>query len=472
MGIIRRIANAWAGPAGVRELLQIAFPLFISQSCETVMMFTDRLFLSRLGPEYMSAAMAGGLTCFMLSTFFFGLTGYANALVAQHFGSGQTQRCPVVTTQALLISVAAYPVILGCIPVGRWLFSAMDTAPGQIEPQQAYFTILMFGAVFGLLRNSLSAYFSGIGRTRIIMAGAVTSMVVNVAANYILIFGKLGFAPLGIRGAALGTLIGSLAGLLVLVVAYFGKENRRNYAVIAGTRFDLPMMRTLLRFGYPSGLEFFLNMLAFDLLVLTFHSYGLEVAGAVTMAFNWDMVSFIPLIGLNIGVTSLVGRYMGSRSPELAHRATMSGIKIVTLYATLIILTFSLFPEVLIGIFRPVQPDAVYEASFPLAVYMVRLVSVYVFADAIGLVFSGALRGAGDTFMTMCLSVSTHWLLAVASLLMIRVAGLPPRAAWIAVVVLVWCIGLAFAARYRSGKWRQIRMVEPEPVVPPPEAVI
>ena len=94
---------------GLREMLAIALPMVVSQACETVLIFTDRLFLSRLGSVPMSAAMAGGLTSFMLMTFFIGLTGYATALVAQYLGAGRKGHCELVLSQAVFLSFLATP---------------------------------------------------------------------------------------------------------------------------------------------------------------------------------------------------------------------------------------------------------------------------------------------------------------------------------------------------------------------------
>ncbi len=448
------------GAGGIAELFAMVLPLVISQACETIMMFTDRLFLARIGPENMSAAMGGGLTCFMFTTFFMGLTGYSNALVAQHLGAGQIRKCPLVVAQALLISLFAYPLVLAAIPAGEWLFSVSGIAPEQLAPQTIYYRVLTMGTIFGMFRNCLCSYFSGMGRTGIIMRAAITSMLVNVVANYILIFGKLGFPILGIRGAAYGTITGSLAGLLVVAFEYFGRRNRKYYSVMDGLRFDFAMMKKLIRLGYPSGLEFFLNISAFNFVIMLFHSYGLTVATAVTIAFNWDMLSFIPLIGVNIGVTSMVGRYMGAGNSTMAHRSTMSGLKLVCAYSFFIVLVFSSMPGLLVDVFSPAAGDPAFALSRPLGVFMVRMVSLYVFADSIGIVFSGALRGAGDTFMTMCLSVGAHWFMVLVLIPLIRLAQVSPELAWTATVVLIWIIGLAFYARYRTGRWRRITVVD------------
>ncbi|MFC1671964.1 MATE family efflux transporter, partial [Planctomycetota bacterium] len=179
-------------PGGVRQLLHIALPMVVSQACETAMMFVDRLFLAKLGPQFMSASMGGGLTVFMFMTFFVGLIGYATPLAAQYLGAGRKEYCARAVFQAIIIAVLAYPVILLCIPAGHMIFRTFQIAPEQLAPQKEYFNIMMYSAIIWLLRHAATTFFSGIGRTRIVMASAVAAMTVNVAANYVLIFGKLG----------------------------------------------------------------------------------------------------------------------------------------------------------------------------------------------------------------------------------------------------------------------------------------
>jgi MATE family multidrug resistance protein len=411
----------------------------------------------------MSAAMGGGITSFMFVTFFLGLIGYSNALVAQNLGAGRKKDCSVATSQALLVALVAYPVVLACIPLGEVLFELTGIAVEQREPQTQYYRILMFGTVLVLLRSALSSFFGGIGKTKPVMISAAIAMVVNIVMNYVLIFGHFGFPALGIRGAAIGTVCGSFASLAVMAILYAGTRCRTEYGVLTGFRLDRAIMRTLLRFGSPSGAEFFLNIFAFNLLIMNFHSYGVAVAASVTIAFNWDMVSFIPLIGVGIGVTSLVGRYMGAGTPDVAHRATMSGLKLAALYSLVTFSAFCLFPDFLVGLFRPAEETGTFADVVPMATFMVRLIAVYVFAGAVANIFGSALRGAGDTFWTMVISVSGHWVLAIVATVLIRVVGVPPRVAWGNLVVLVILLGLTFYLRYRSGRWRTMRVLEAPP---------
>jgi multidrug resistance protein, MATE family len=443
---------------GISQLLVIAFPMVVSQACDTVMMFTDRLFLSQLSPIHMAASMSGGLTAFMFMTFFMGLTGYATPLVAQYLGSGKEKKCAIVITQALIISVIAYPIILACIPVGHWLFEFVGHNQEQLDLSIIYFDILMYGTLIGLARNSLNGFFCGIGKTRIVMISSIITMVVNVIVNYALILGKFGFPSMGIKGAAIGTIIGGTCGLLFVAMGYLMYHRERKYYDFPNSlRFDANVMKKLFKFGYPGGLEFFLNLMAFDLAVLIFHSYGSDVAAAVTIAFNWDVVAFIPLIGVNIGVTSLVGRFMGGNEPDLAHKTTISGLKLASLYGALMIVLFVFFPGPLVAMFIPDPEEN--QVLADLSEYMVALVAFYVIADGFSLVYSGALRGAGDTFWTMVISVALHWVFVVEAVVMISIFNLPPKISWAVFVLTVPTIAAAFYLRYRTGKWREIKVV-------------
>lgn len=446
---------------GIAEVLAISLPMVISHACDTVMVFTDRLFLARLDPELMNAVMGGGLTSFMMMSFFIGLIGFTTALVAQHLGARRKKDCAVVLTQAVIFACAAYPLILLLRPAAYRLFAIMGVGHGQLQPQMLYLSILLYGSIISLVRTGVSGFFTGIGRTRIVMAASVAAMITNVCLDYVLIFGKFGFPALGIRGAAYATIAGGVVGLMILCAAYFSSRNREEYGVAWSLRFDRALAMKLFRYGSPTGLEMVLNILAFNAIVMMFHSLGPVAATAATIVFNWDFVSFVPLIGIEIGVTSLVGKYMGAGQPGTAHRAVMSGLRLGMFYSAVIFVLFTGFPEMLVAVFKPSAASAVFASATPIAVFMVRLASVYVLVEAMLCVFIGALRGAGDTLWAMRMSVILHWAMVAVLAAILRVLRMPPEAGWTAMVAFFLVFsGLVFM-RYHGGKWKNIRVVEP-----------
>ncbi len=471
-----RLKSHFDGEGGIRELVAIAFPMFVSQAADTLMMFVDRLFLARLGKEEIAAAMGGGMTCFMLLSFFLGIIGYSNALVAQYLGSGRKHRCGAATAQGLFLALLSYPLVLLLAPAGMWLLRVSGHAPRQFALEAVYFQVLVLFAFLPLLRSGFGSFFSGIGRTRIVMVANAVALGVDVGANYVLIFGKFGVPALGVLGAAYGTVIGSAVGVVILAATYFSRYNRREFDTGRALRPDLDVARRLLRFGLPSGTEFFLNMAAFNLFVQMMYSYGPDVAAAMTITFNWDMVAFIPVIGIGVGATSLVGRYMGAGKPATAERAAYSGIQTALGYTLSVMAFFVFTPQLLVGLFTPHRPGLNYGVAAPLAVFMIRMASFYLVSDALMLVFGGALRGAGDTRWVMRASVAFHWLLASIAWLQIKKLHHSPKAVWIVFVIMVAVMGLVFFLRFRGGKWKTLKVIEEGPPGPPggmgPETVL
>lgn len=459
MRLIRTYFAGYSKPGGIKELLIIALPMVISTACDGLMTFTDRFFMAKLGPEQMNAVMGGGVGFQVLTFFFIGLLGYSTALVAQYFGAGEKSNASKTAFQAILISLLAWPIIMIAKPLAFEFFDFVKIPENQLVFQREYLSVLLLGGVFALLRHSLSCYFSGIGKTSIVMRATIVAMIINIVLDYILIFGKLGFAPLGIKGAAIASISGSFGAVVMLLFAYFGKSNRIAFQVMTSFKLDFKIIKRLLHFGYPAGVELFLNFLAFFIIISLFHSRGHEAATASTIMFNWDLVSFIPLLGIEIAVTSLVGRYMGAQRPQVAHRAAISAVKSGIFYSVLILILFVFIPETLVMVFKPNEMTDVFMNSVPIAVNMIRIAAFYVLAEAIMVALVGALRGAGDTHFTMIISVAAHWILIPVLYLSLKVLNFSIEISWSILVIFYLLFGLILYLRFKSGKWKKINVI-------------
>lgn len=445
---------------GVREMMAIALPMVVSYGCDMVMMFSDRLLLSKLGPDMMNAAVGGGVAAFMMASFGFGLIGYGTALVAQYFGAEKKRFCPVVTTQSWAAAALLYPIVLVCRPWVHDLFRLLGVPTSQLEAQIVFFDIMTYGSILIFARHSLASFFSGIGRTRVVMTASLVAMGVNIAVSFTLIYGKLGFPALGVRGAGFGTLTGSVCGLLILAGVYFSPKNRAEFSIRDSFLFHPEVFRKLLRFGAPSGFEMLFTLLAANAFVIAFQSLGPVVATASSIMMSWDMTAYVPLMGMEVGVTSLVGRYMGAQRPDIAHHATMSGLKVGCVYAGVLLVLFGLLAGPMVDIFSPGGASVIFAEARPMTVTMLRMISLYMFSIVFVIVFVGALRGAGDTLWAMAYHVSLHWLAAATLYGATRFLGMSALHAW-ALVIVVFMLFSGFAwLRYRSGKWRSIHVLE------------
>ncbi|MGO9409283.1 MAG: MATE family efflux transporter, partial [Spirochaetia bacterium] len=334
------------------HMFAIAAPMVVSQASETLMLFFNRWVVSFLGADHIPASMSGGLTSFVFTSFFTGITGYVNALVAQYHGAQREERCVQVASQGFWLTLVFYPLLLLLIPAGHGLFIWAGHSPRQLSLEFSYYRILMLGSFIFMIQSVLVGYFVGLGKTRVVMVANLLGILVNLPLNWCLVFGKLGFPKLGIQGAALGTLGGSLFIVGILLVSYLrsaGYRQRTRKTSAWVPRADL--LRKLLRYGLPAGAETFINVFAFNVFVMLMQSYSEQVAAAVTITFNYDLVSFIPMLGVGAATTALVGHRMGAGDPVGARKVAFLGLRLGWGYAAFIGIVFVVGAPVLVRFF-------------------------------------------------------------------------------------------------------------------------
>ena len=442
----------------LRELMRLALPMVVSQGTFAVMIFTDRYFMSQIDPVHMAAALGGGVASFFSFCFFVGLFSYGNAMAAQYLGAGEPEKCPKVVTQGLIMTVMSVPFLSLITFLVAGIFAGMGHDPVQVELERTYYLILMSGALITLAKVCISSYFAGIGRTHVVMICDLFGLVINIPLCYVMVFGKLGFPALGIVGAGISTVVATLLAFLLFVSFYFRKEHRERFGVLQSFSLETKILRRFWRLGFPSGLELFLNVAAFNLFLLMFQSYGVAEAAAAAIVFNWDILSFIPMIGLHVGIISLIGRFVGARDMARANEVMTAAFAVALAYGVFLATTYILFRFPLVEVFAP--PSGDFSAIRSLSAFMMIGLSSYVIADGIILVSGGILRGAGDTRWLMVASVTLHWAMLVAQFFIIRVFGFSPKVSWLAFVTMILAIAVVYAWRLRSGRWRDPEALE------------
>ncbi len=450
------------GPGGILELLPIAFPMFLSSMFDMLMMFVDRLYLSRVGVVHQAATMSGGVTSWMLTSFFVGMVGYSSALIAQYYGANQKPFCVRMVRQSLLLAFLSYPLSLAA----HWLLLRLQVFSLHSELEAAletkYYWYMGFGSLLSLLRFSFASFFTGIGKTRIILLANTVALLVNMSANWILIFGHFGCPALGLDGAAMGTLLASASMVSVLAFQFHRRRQEPQFQEKERPLLDPEKFLKLLRYGLPQGVENFLCTFCFVFIVSSFHSYGDDVATATTIVFNWDGFSFHPLLGIQVGVTTLVAQALGRNDPALALRTAHSGFKVAILYAGCMILLFLTATHPLVAFFTPESTGLDYSQVRAYAHPMLKLAGVYLMTDAIMLISGGVLRGAGDTFWSMVLHLLSNLFLGGILLLMVHVLHFPPLKAWTFFVFAGMCSISPIFLRYKLGGWKNLRIIAPQ----------
>jgi MATE family multidrug resistance protein len=173
------------------------------------------------------------------------------------------------------------------------------------------------------------------------------------------------------------------------------------------------------------------------------------------------MLSFLPMVGMSIATATLVGRYIGMDEPRLAEKSVRSALKLAMGYMAIMALMFLTFPDVFIEVFRSRgDAQAGFAAIIAKGVPLLRLIAVYTLFDTLFIVYSGALRGAGDTRFAMWAQIIVAWAFFVPPVyLIVDYFKMGLVAAWLWGVVYVIVLGVLFWARFTSGYWKTIHMI-------------
>jgi len=456
------IFNKWNEPGGYRQVLDISIPLVISMGSLSLMLFTDRLFLSRYSLDAIAASMPAGTASFLFVAFFMGVVGYVNVFVAQYTGSGEREKVGASVWQGLYFSFGATLILASLYFIADPLFDAAGHSPEVRRLEVIYFQILMLGAGPVVLSPALSSFFTGRGLTRVVMFTNLAGAAVNIPLDYCLINGIGPFPELGIAGAGLATIIGYLviAGLLVYLV--FNRENDEQYGILRQRRFQRELFGRMMKYGLPSGVQFFIDLFSFTAFLFIVGRLGKEALAATNIVISISLLAFLPLVGFGLGLSVLVGQALGRNNPQEAERATSSTLHVTFLYIIVVVLIFILVPEWLMNLFRSRDPaQADYQSILKIGLVLLRFVALYSLFDVLFVVYSSAIKGAGDTrFVMWAIGILSMGIMVIPVYFMVIHFNTGIYPTWFALTAYICVAGIVFWRRYSKGKWKDMRVIE------------
>jgi MATE family multidrug resistance protein len=459
--MFKAIQLRWSEKSGYREVLVISIPLILSTGAWSVLLFFDRMFLSWYSPAAIAAAMPAGMTSFAMLCFFIGTAAYVNTFVAQYFGAEEEHKIGAIVWQGIYFSALSLIVIVPAYFLASKFFSLVGHAPEVQIQETLYFKILMYSSMFMVLNNALGSFFSGLGKTLVVMWVSLLITVINIALDYILIFGNYGFPEMGIRGAATASNIAVISGALVYLYLIFQKKYRKRFNLISSWNFDKALFNRLIYFGSPNGLRLFIDMSAFTAFLMFVGTLGTLEGVTTNIAFNIEALSFLPMVGMMIGVAVIVGQRIGENKPELAEKAAWSAIHLTLTFFGILAVLYLTVPKMFIYPFTLYGGLTELENSVETIVVLLRFIAFFCLFDAIFLVFLGALEGAGDTrfIMKMSIIISIFFLI-VPCYLYVRFFQATQLGLWwiITLNVVIYCA--VFFWRFKTGPWKSMRVIE------------
>lgn len=440
----------------VKKVVQIAWPAVLESFFIAFVGLVDSYMVSSLG----SAAVASvGLTTqpkFVGLALFIAINVSVSALVARRKGEQNRDGANRVFLTALFFIVAAAIIVstlLVCFagPIITFCGSEPETHDGAV----AYFRIIMGGMIFNCIQMGVNAAQRGCGNTKITMRTNLVSNTVNVIFNYLLIGGNLGFPALGIEGAALATVLGTVVACIMSILSVCKKDTFVSLPYIIKERLTptLEAFGSIAKIGYSVFIEQVLMRIGFMMTSIMAAKQGTDAMAAHQVGMNIMGLSFSFGDGLQATAVALIGYSLGAKDTELAKR-----------YGNICRMIGGCISMVL-AVFYFLGGGLLYRLFFEeahiveIGRQIMCIMAVIVILQVSQVIYMGCLRGAGDTLYTAVVStISVTIMRTAGSYFFCYVLHWGIVGIWMGVVVDQVSRLVLASARFKQGKWMQIKI--------------
>ena len=441
----------------LRRVVRMAWPAMVESFFVAVTPLIDQFMLSSVG---YSAIAAVGLTAqpkFIAISPFLSVNVAVNALVARRKGQEDREDAHRVLLAALLFaavgSVAIGVLCAGCAdPLMRLVGSSADTHAAAV----AYFRIIMGCIVFNVIYLTINAAQRGSGKTNLSMRTNVVSSLVNIAFNWLLIGGNLGFPAMGVTGAAIATVLGSAAACVMSILSLFSRDSFLSvkYYLANRVRVVRATVRSITNLASSVLVENILIRLGYMATAVMAANLGTEALAAHNVGLNLLTLSFSIGDGIQVASVALIGQSLGQKKPERAKYYGRMCQEVAFIAAACVTVVYLLGGRALYTLFFPEAPTVV-----EYGVMIIHRLVIVVVIQISQVVYLGSLRGAGDAkYVSMSLIVSVAVVRAGSGYIFCELLGMGLPGLWLSIIMDQTSRYLFTSIRFKKGKWTEIEI--------------
>jgi putative MATE family efflux protein len=437
-------------------IVLLAIPMILELSLESVFAVVDMYFVGHL-PNAKEAVATVGLTESVISlvyTLGIGLSTGATAIVARRVGEKNFKEASHSAAQAIIVSFIVS--ILLCF-VGVFFASnilGLMGAKDEVIQQGTIFTKIMFaGSPAIILLFLINGIFRGAGDAAMAMKSLWLASGVNIVLCPLLIYGLDPLPALGLKGAAIATVIGRTTGVIYQCYHLF-KKGRTIELIKSYFKWDLPIIKNLLKVATPATFQFFIQSGSWIILAYIVSKTGSTNASAGYQIAIRNVVFFIlPAWGLSNAAATLVGQNLGAKQPERAQQSVLLTTKYNVFFMGLVTVLFVFFSKSIISIFT-IDVEILNYGSHALQIIGLG----YIFYG-IGMVMIQSLNGAGDTKTPTWINIVCFWMIQIPLAWVLAIYfNMGPTGAFIAIPTAETVLALAAWYFFKKGKWKTVQV--------------
>ena len=417
--------------------LKIGLPVIAAQLLQMSMNFVDTVMAGRLSAEALAAIAVGGAVFIPFIMMAAGILMALTPIVAQLYGARNFEEIGVNARQGIWLSqLLAIPVFFAIRNLG-WAMELMDVSASLIPIALGYLDAISWG-MFPLCAYMALRFFNeGMSVTRPSMYFALLGVMVNIPANYVLMYGALGFPEMGAIGCGYASALVGLVMFLGMLAFTMTHKPYGRFQIFSNIRKpEWKYLKEILRVGVPIGVSSTMEVTMFAMVSLLMASLGTIAVAGHQIAINFSAMTFMVPFGLSTAITTRVGNAVGKKSISEARRRGFVGVTLSTIFMTFTAIVMFTLPELITGIYT--QDQAVQDV----AVSLLYMAAIFQISDGLQVSGYGALRGLKDTRVPMYVNLFAYWLVGLPLGYYLGLeAGYGPEGLWMGLIA-----GLTIAA--------------------------
>lgn len=439
----------------VKNTINMAWPAVLESVSISIAGFIDTLMVSSIGSD---AVAAVGLTTqpkFLGLAFFIATNVAVSALVARRKGQGKKREANQILFSALILTIVAGILIsIICVGFADGIMRFSGSEEATHDYAVGYFKIIMGGMMFNIITMLINAAQRGAGNTRIAMRTNLVSNGINIVFNYLLINGNLGFPKLGIKGAAIATVIGTIVACIMSIGSLYKSEFLGFKELICCEfRKVKDSLIGIFKISYSVFIEQILLRIGFMAVAIMAAKQGSDGLAAHQVAMNIMSLAFSFGDGMQSATVTLIGQSLGRNEPENAKLYRKISLRIGNIMSVIFAVVYLLLGGAIYGLFFEEQH------IIDIGIDIMRLMIFIVLFQIIQVINMGCLRGAGDVlFTTFTSTISVTIIRPLASYIMCYGLGLGIMGIWIGVLMDQVCRFTLTTFRFRNDKWTKIKI--------------
>jgi putative MATE family efflux protein len=439
-----------------RALLSLAFPIILANVLQTGYQLTDAFWVGRLGASAVAAISVSFPVTFLVIALGSGLAMAGATLTAQYMGAGRQDMVNHVAAQTMLMVVIS-SVIFGALgySLSPFFLRLLGVAPDVYENALGFMRVSFVGIIFVFTYAMFQALMRGVGQTKVPLYIVAGTVLLNFALDPLLIFGWGPLPGLGVMGAAFATLItqalASLAGIIIFLRGRHGIQlNWRGFAP------DLTYLKRAFFLGLPGSIE--LSTRALGLMIMSFlvTSFGTLTIAAYGVGSNILQIITIPVMGLSMAVSTLVGQNIGAGNIDRAARVTRLGAFLGFATLTVIGILAWLFAPWCVRFFIPDDPAVIAEGA-----RFIRIMCLAWGGIGVQLCIVSAFRASGNMLIAMIIAMVSQWMIQFPlAYVLSKHTTLHAQGLWWSFPVTNTVVALVSICWFARGSWKTGRLTD------------